>query len=208
MTVRKLTISLPAELAEDAERAVAAGDAMSVSAYVAHALKAQQVRRDALAALERLYGGPALRRSFGGRPPTVPPAYGHRSRMIGGLVVDTSAIVQFASSTSVYAQAAAWYAVAESAVLVVPATALTEAWAQVAPRHRDALDVLLGLPVTIVTDLGNTQAGPIGQLMAGRGDIRVGHVAHTARSRGWPVLTAHATPLRRLDPGLDIEQLT
>jgi antitoxin ParD1/3/4 len=57
MTVRKLTISLPAELAEDAERAVAAGDAMSVSAYVAQALKAQQVRRDALAALERLYGG-------------------------------------------------------------------------------------------------------------------------------------------------------
>ena len=57
MTVRKLTISLPAELAEDAEKAVAAGDAKSVSAYVAQALKAQQVRRDALAALERLYGG-------------------------------------------------------------------------------------------------------------------------------------------------------
>jgi hypothetical protein len=127
--------------------------------------------------------------------------------MIGGLVLDTSAIVQFASSTSIYAQAAVWYAVAESAVLVVPATALTEAWAQVAPRHRDALDVLLGLPVTIVTDLGTAPARPIGQLMGARGDIRVGHVAHTARSRGWPVLTADAAPLRRLDAGLDIEPL-
>jgi Arc/MetJ-type ribon-helix-helix transcriptional regulator len=51
-----LTISLPADLAEDAERAVAAGDAKSVSAYVARALRAEHARRDAFAALERLYG--------------------------------------------------------------------------------------------------------------------------------------------------------
>jgi Arc/MetJ-type ribon-helix-helix transcriptional regulator len=57
MTARKITISIPADLAEDAERAVAAGDAKSVSAYIARAMRAQQVRRDALAALERLYGG-------------------------------------------------------------------------------------------------------------------------------------------------------
>jgi hypothetical protein len=127
--------------------------------------------------------------------------------MIGGLVLDTSAITRFAANTSVYAQAAVWYAVEESAVLAVPATALTEAWAHVGQRHRDALEVLLGLPVTVVTDLSAAQAALIGRLIAAGGDVRAGQVAHTARSRGWPVLTAHPAPLRRLDARLDIEEL-
>ena len=54
---RKLTISLPDQLAEEAERAVAAGDAKSVSAYVAGALQAQEARRRAFGQLEELYGG-------------------------------------------------------------------------------------------------------------------------------------------------------
>jgi Arc/MetJ-type ribon-helix-helix transcriptional regulator len=54
---RKLTISLPDELAEEAERAVATGDAKSVSAYVAGALQAQEARRRAFEQLEELYGG-------------------------------------------------------------------------------------------------------------------------------------------------------
>ena len=57
MTSRRVTVSLPEELAAAAERAVAAGDAKSVSAYVAGALQAQQARRQAFAALEKLYGG-------------------------------------------------------------------------------------------------------------------------------------------------------
>jgi antitoxin ParD1/3/4 len=58
MSTKRVTISLPEEVAAEAERAVQAGDAKSVSAYVAGALQAQQVRRLAFAALERLYGGP------------------------------------------------------------------------------------------------------------------------------------------------------
>ena len=54
---KKLTISLPDELAAEAERAVAAGDAKSVSAYVAGALQAQEARRRAFGRLEQLYGG-------------------------------------------------------------------------------------------------------------------------------------------------------
>jgi len=54
---KKLTISLPDELAAEAERAVAAGDAKSVSAYVASALQAQEARRRAFGRLEQLYGG-------------------------------------------------------------------------------------------------------------------------------------------------------
>lgn len=40
-----------------AERAVAAGDAKSVSAYVAGALRAQEARRRAFGQLQQLYGG-------------------------------------------------------------------------------------------------------------------------------------------------------
>lgn len=54
---KKLTISLPDELAKEAERAVAAGDVKSVSAYVASALQAQEARRRAFGQLEDLYGG-------------------------------------------------------------------------------------------------------------------------------------------------------
>ena len=54
---KKLTISLPDELAAEAERAVSAGDAKSVSAYVAGALQAQEARRRAFGRLEQFYGG-------------------------------------------------------------------------------------------------------------------------------------------------------
>jgi Arc/MetJ-type ribon-helix-helix transcriptional regulator len=57
MSTRRVTVSLPEEIAAEAERAVEAGDAKSVSAYVAVALQAQQARKRAFAALEKLYGG-------------------------------------------------------------------------------------------------------------------------------------------------------
>jgi Arc/MetJ-type ribon-helix-helix transcriptional regulator len=58
MSTKRVTVSLPEEVAAQLERAVAAGDAKSVSAYVADALQAQQARRRAFTALETLYGGP------------------------------------------------------------------------------------------------------------------------------------------------------
>jgi len=57
MNTKRVTVSLPEEVAAEAERAVQAGDAKSLSAYVAVALQAQQARRRAFAALEKLYGG-------------------------------------------------------------------------------------------------------------------------------------------------------
>lgn len=51
-------MSLPDELLAEARRAVAAGDAASVSAYVADAVRARMERERALARLETLFGGP------------------------------------------------------------------------------------------------------------------------------------------------------
>jgi hypothetical protein len=129
--------------------------------------------------------------------------------VIGGRVLDTSAVVQFASNTSIYMQSAVWVALEESLVLAIPATSLTEAWARADPADHDALEVLLGLPVTVIDPLNATETRPVGELLAraAAADLRAGHVAHVARGRGWPVITAAAGPLRLIDPELDVEEL-
>ena len=50
MTTRKIAVSLPSELVDQAQRAVAEGRAASVSAYVARALR-EQAKLDDLASL-------------------------------------------------------------------------------------------------------------------------------------------------------------
>ncbi|MGH3727413.1 MAG: hypothetical protein ACRDTU_01520 [Micromonosporaceae bacterium] len=63
MTTRKITLSLPEELLTEAEAAVAAGRARSVSAYVAHAAGTAKTRarsiHDVLAAWEDQAGAPS-----------------------------------------------------------------------------------------------------------------------------------------------------
>ncbi|HEU0087995.1 MAG TPA: hypothetical protein VFQ77_10145 [Pseudonocardiaceae bacterium] len=54
----RVTVSLPAELVAVARRAVEAGDAASVSSYIADAVHAKAERQRALAELERVFGGP------------------------------------------------------------------------------------------------------------------------------------------------------
>ena len=61
MTAERVTVSLDPELLGDARAAVAAGEAESLSAYVADALRIKRDRTRALAELERVLPG--------GRPP-------------------------------------------------------------------------------------------------------------------------------------------
>jgi antitoxin ParD1/3/4 len=61
MTAERVTVSLPPELLSDARGAVAAGEAESLSAFVADALRTKLARDRALAELERVLPG--------GRPP-------------------------------------------------------------------------------------------------------------------------------------------
>jgi Arc/MetJ-type ribon-helix-helix transcriptional regulator len=51
-------VSLPAELVAEARNAVRRGAARSISAYIADAMSARQLRERSLAALADLYGGP------------------------------------------------------------------------------------------------------------------------------------------------------
>jgi antitoxin ParD1/3/4 len=58
MRTERVTVSLPAELVAEARRAVRSGAARSISAYVADAMSARQLRDRSLAVLADLYGGP------------------------------------------------------------------------------------------------------------------------------------------------------
>jgi antitoxin ParD1/3/4 len=57
MSAERVTVSLPSEVLAQARGAVAAGEAESVSAYVAQALAARQAKAQALATLDEVLGG-------------------------------------------------------------------------------------------------------------------------------------------------------
>ncbi|MGB6164157.1 MAG: hypothetical protein WCF33_01735 [Pseudonocardiaceae bacterium] len=100
--------------------------------------------------------------------------------MIGGRILDTSALLAFARGTSIYAAAAVWTAVEESIVL-------------------------LQLPVTVIDALGETRARAIGQLGGTQTDAPA---IACAQERGWPLITAHPDHYTRYQQtGVDLEPL-
>lgn len=132
--------------------------------------------------------------------------------MIGGRVFDVTAIVDFATARSVYAEALAMTAIEENIVLVVPGAALARAAALIPAGHELGIDVLLGLPCTVVDALDTTQARAAGALLRECGrpdvDVAVAHVVLCAQQRGWPVVTNAPGPLLALDSSLEIESLS
>ncbi len=132
--------------------------------------------------------------------------------MIGGRVVDVSAIVGFATARSVYAEALVMTAIEENIVLLVPSAALVRAAALVPAGHQLGVDVLLGLPCTVVDALDTAQARTIGAFLHQCGqpgfDVAAAHVVHCARHREWPVLTDDPQPLLALDSSVHIENMT
>ena len=129
--------------------------------------------------------------------------------MIGGRVLDATALAAFAIGRPVYVRALVWAAVEENIVLAVPSAALGRAWALLEPEHHPALQVLLDLPNTVIDELGSAAAQESGLLMAaaGQDDIVAGQVAASARRRGWPAVTGEPGALRKLDIRVTIEEL-
>jgi predicted nucleic acid-binding protein len=125
--------------------------------------------------------------------------------VIGGRVLDTSALLAFATETSVYCSALVWTAVRESMVLAVPSTALAAAWADLADKHYQVLELLLSLHVSVIDPLDGDRARAIGLLGGLQADA---HAVACARERGWPLVTAQ--PARYAEYGhadIDIEPL-
>lgn len=129
--------------------------------------------------------------------------------MIGGRVLDASALAAFATGRPVYVRALVWAAVEENLVLAIPSAALGRAWSLVDPEHHAALQVLLGLPNTVIDELNPAMAQESGLLMAasGQNDLVAGQVAATVRRRGWPAVTGEPGALRKMDGTVLIEEL-
>jgi hypothetical protein len=132
--------------------------------------------------------------------------------VIGGRIFDVTAIVNFATARSVYAEALVMTAIEENIVLVLPGAALARAVAVIPAGHELGVDVLLGLPCTIVDALDATQARAVGALLQQCGqpglDVAVAHVVYCAQQRGWPVVTDDSGPLLAFDSSLEIESLS
>jgi hypothetical protein len=132
--------------------------------------------------------------------------------VIGGRVFDVTAIVDFATARSVYAEALVMTAIEENIVLVVPGAALARAAALIPAGHQLGLDVLLGLPCTVVETLDVTQARAVGALLQQCGqpgcDVATAHVVLCAKQRGWPVVTNDTGPLLALASSVEIESLS
>ena len=129
--------------------------------------------------------------------------------VIGGRVLDSTALAAFAVGRPVYMRALVWAAVEANIVLAVPSAALGRAWGLVEQDHHDALRVLLDLPNTVIDELTPASAREAGLLLAaaGQDDIAAAQVAFSARRRGWPAVTGEPSTLRKLDTAVQIEEL-
>lgn len=129
--------------------------------------------------------------------------------MIGGRILDASALAAFATGRPVYVRALVWAAVEENVVLAVPSAALGRAWSLLEPDHHAALQVLLDLPNTVIDQLDPSAAQESGLLLAasGQDDLVSAQVAASAKRRGWPAVTGDPGALRKLDASVPIEEL-
>jgi predicted nucleic acid-binding protein len=125
--------------------------------------------------------------------------------VIGGRVLDASAVVAFAAGHSVYAAALVWTAVEEGIVLTLPSTAVATAWSKLREKDHPVLEVLLHLPVSVTDDLTATRARAIGAL---GGEQVNAHALLCARERGWALVTADASRYSGVDlAGVEVEPL-
>lgn len=131
--------------------------------------------------------------------------------MIGGRVLDTSAVLTAATGTNDYTAALLTVAAAHGIVLAVPAGAVQGAWRGTRPAERAWLELLLDSPAVVVVPLAADDARDAGLLAADAGHddstAATAHAVHLARRRGWTVLTADPGPVLELDPQVHAETI-
>jgi hypothetical protein len=127
--------------------------------------------------------------------------------VIGGRVLDATAVAAFARQRSIYLSALVWTATEEDVVLLVPATALVEAGRGLDDDGRAVLDVLLGLPVTVVETLDADRARAVAVLADEYGlDVGSAHAVRSALDRGWSIVTADGDRYRPV-AGIEVEEV-
>jgi hypothetical protein len=136
------------------------------------------------------------------------------SQAFGGWVFDHHALASW-SWAEPYAQALVWSAMEVGMAVVVPVAVLPLAYAATREPDHDVLRALLELPVTLQDPLTEADAAELGRTLANAADpaalgpdaLVLACVVHSARRRGWPVLTGNAAALRALVSSLEIDEL-
>lgn len=129
--------------------------------------------------------------------------------MIGGRILDTSALTA-AARGSLYMQALLSVAHQRVIPLLVPTTALSDAYADLKPDAQHALHTIVQFPMLTLAPLTEEDARGAGTLRAQSGtpaDLTTGHVAFIAAAREWPVISGSGARLRALYPDVEIEDL-
>lgn len=129
--------------------------------------------------------------------------------MIGGRVLDPTAVLDIATGRSIYGRALVDVALQTGIVLAVPAAALMEAWAGSPAAGRPFLVRLRALPVVVLEHLDGESAEAVGLLAAERSRPASGvaHAVHVARRRGWSIVTGDPEAVLALDPHIGFESL-
>jgi hypothetical protein len=131
--------------------------------------------------------------------------------VIGGVVLDATALADLAENRTPYASEVVDYAIATLRTIAIPTTVLMECWARVPEQSQIFLATFVAQPVVTVHELDEATAIDAGELAAAvdAPDTPAGtmHAVHLARGRGWPILTAEPDVARHLDPGIRIEPL-
>ena len=133
--------------------------------------------------------------------------------MIGGKVLDTSALVDAGTGRTIYFRAAVVAATRLGSTLLIPTTAWAEAWAQAPPQARGFLELMAEHPHAVFAPLdvrGGREAGLLAASAQHRGlgwSVRVAHVAQEALARGYPVLTTDPQALLDVDPSVPIDEM-
>ncbi|HEV2373344.1 MAG TPA: hypothetical protein VGS19_14365 [Streptosporangiaceae bacterium] len=131
--------------------------------------------------------------------------------MIGGRILDTSALLQAARGTP-YMQALLYVSHEHLITLVIPAPCLAEALSRLSdPQQQARLFDLIKSPIASVAQFGAPEATGTGLLRANalpaRASTGAAHAAILAADRGWPVVSASPGPIRVLHPEVEIEPL-
>jgi|SRR2546421_9293397 len=154
---------------------------------------------------------------MGPRPHRAPPGVVRSYRVsqaFGGWVLDHHAVASWAR-VEPYAQAVVWSAMEVGMAVAVPVGALPLTYAATRESDHDVVRALLELPVTLHDPLLEADAPVLGSILAGARDrgalgadaLALACVVHSARRRGWPVLTGNAAALHVLDPDLETDEL-
>ncbi|MGH3933606.1 MAG: hypothetical protein ACRDS1_01250 [Pseudonocardiaceae bacterium] len=136
------------------------------------------------------------------------------SQAFGGWVLDHHAITAW-TRVEPYAQSLVWSAMEVGMAVAVPVATLPLAYAATRESDHDVLRALLELPVTLHDPLNAADTPDLGRILASAADpdaltsdaLALACVVHSARRRGWPVLTGNAAALRALDPNLGLDEL-